>query len=101
MSELRKTANNDMEQLIEQVHALMAATADVAEDKVTEARKRVAAALETGKGLWGRVHETTVERARAANEALHEHPYKAVAISAGLGLLSGLFFARRCTCKCE
>jgi ElaB/YqjD/DUF883 family membrane-anchored ribosome-binding protein len=101
MSEETKAANDDMDQLIEDVQALMAATADVAGEKVMEARKRVAAALESSKGMCGRVREKAVEKARSANEALHEHPYKAVAISAGVGLLSGLLLARRCTCKCE
>lgn len=101
MKEQQKAASDDMAQLIEQVHALMAATSDVAGEKVVEARKRVAAALESGKGLCSRIHETTLERARAANAAMHEHPYKAVAIGAGLGLLGGILFARRCTCKCQ
>lgn len=99
MREETKAAKDDMEQLLEHVQALMAATADVAGDKVVAARKRVAAALESSKGVFGRIRAKAVEKARSANEALHEHPYKAVAISAGFGLLSGLLLARRCTCK--
>ena len=39
--------------LAEDARALMAATADVAGEKVSEARKRLAAALESGKAnLW-------------------------------------------------
>ena len=99
MSEQTNTANHDTEELIEHVRALMAATADVAGDKITEARRRVAAALESSKGVCCRVQERAVDGARSANAAMHEHPYKAAALAAGVGLLSGLLFARRCTCK--
>ena len=101
MSEQTKAVNDDREQLVEDVRALLAATADVAGDKVKEARKRLAAALESGRGLCGRVREKVVEGARAADEAMHEHPYKAVAIGAGVGLLSGALLARRCSCNCR
>lgn len=101
MSEDAKAASHDIDQLIEHVQALMEATAGAAEEKVVEARKRLAAALEGGRGTCGRIHDKAVESASAANEALHEHPYKAVAIGVGVGLLSGLLLTRRCTCKCH
>jgi len=100
MSEQNKAASHDLDQLMEHVHALMEATADAAGEKVIEARQRLAAALEDGKGVCGRVRERAVEGARAANVAMHEHPYKAVAIGVGVGLLSGLLLSRRCHCKC-
>jgi ElaB/YqjD/DUF883 family membrane-anchored ribosome-binding protein len=100
MSEETKAVKSDMDELIEHVHALLAATADAAGDKVIEARKRVAAALEDGRGVIGRVRERAAEGARSANEAMHDHPYKAVAIGVGVGLLSGLLLARRCPGKC-
>ena len=99
MTEQEKAISNDMDELVEAVHALMAATADVAGDKVAEARKRLATALQSGKGVFGRAREKAIEGARVANEALHEHPYKAVAIGVGVGMLSGLLLARRCSCK--
>ena len=40
------TTTNDMGTLVEDARALIAATADVAGDKVGEARQRLAAALE-------------------------------------------------------
>lgn len=100
MSEPNKASSHDLEQLMEHVQALMEATADAAEEKVIEARQRLAAALQGGKGVCGRLRERTVEGAKAANAALHEHPYKAVAIGVGVGLLSGLLLSRRCHCKC-
>jgi ElaB/YqjD/DUF883 family membrane-anchored ribosome-binding protein len=75
----------------------MAATADVAGDKVGEARKRLAAALESGKELYGRVRDKTVEKARVVDETVHEHPYQAMGIALGVGILIGVLVTRRCS----
>ena len=73
----------------------MAATADVAGDKVAEARKRLAAALESGKELYGRVRDKAVEGAKAADQTVRENPYQAIGIAAGVGALIGFLLARR------
>ena len=97
MNKQTQAISNDMEQLAEDARALMAATADVAGEKVGEARKRLAAALESGKEICGRVREKAVEGAKAADEAVHEHPYQAIAIGVGVGALLGYLLARRCS----
>jgi ElaB/YqjD/DUF883 family membrane-anchored ribosome-binding protein len=75
----------------------MTATADVAGEKVSEARKRLAAALESGKELYGRVRDKTVEKAKAVDETVHEHPYQAMGIALGVGVLLGVLITRRCS----
>jgi ElaB/YqjD/DUF883 family membrane-anchored ribosome-binding protein len=75
----------------------MAATADVAGEKVGEARKRLAAALESGKEIYGRVREKAVEKAKAVDETVHEHPYQAMGIALGVGAIIGYLLARRCS----
>jgi ElaB/YqjD/DUF883 family membrane-anchored ribosome-binding protein len=88
---------NDPGSLAEDARALMAATADVAGEKIGEARNRLAAALERGKEIYGRVREKAVEGAKATDEAVHEHPYQAIAIGVGVGAILGYIFARRCS----
>jgi ElaB/YqjD/DUF883 family membrane-anchored ribosome-binding protein len=95
MNKQMKSVSNDVETLAEDARALMSATADVAGEKVGEARKRLAGALERGKEIYGRVREQTVESARAADEAVHEHPYQAIAIGVGLGAVIGFLITRR------
>ncbi len=85
-----------MTQLTEDARALMAATADVAGEKVGEARKRLTAALERGKEVYGRVRDKAVEGARAADDAVHEHPYQAIGIAIGVGALVGYLISCRC-----
>jgi ElaB/YqjD/DUF883 family membrane-anchored ribosome-binding protein len=97
MNKQTQAISNDMSQLAEDARALMVATADVAGEKVGEARKRLAAALERGKEIYGRVKEKAVEGAKAADEAVHEHPYQAIAIGFGVGAILGYLIARRCS----
>ena len=97
MNKQTRAISNDMDQLAEDASALVAATADVAGEKVREARKRLAAALERGKEIYGRVRQRAVEGARVADEALHEHPYQAIAIGVGVGALVGYLVSRRCS----
>jgi ElaB/YqjD/DUF883 family membrane-anchored ribosome-binding protein len=97
MDKHRQTSENDMGTLAEDARALMAATADVAGDKVAEARQRLAAALESGKEIYGRVRDKAVEGAKVADEAVHEHPYQAIGIAFGVGALIGYLVSRRCS----
>jgi ElaB/YqjD/DUF883 family membrane-anchored ribosome-binding protein len=101
MNKHTPATSNDMSSLAEDARALMAATADVAGEKVGEARNRLAAALERGKEIYGRVREKAVEGAKAADEAVHEHPYQAIAIGVGVGAILGYVFARRCSRNCD
>jgi ElaB/YqjD/DUF883 family membrane-anchored ribosome-binding protein len=97
MGKHKQADENDMGTLAEDARALMAATADVAGDKVAEASKRLAAALESGKELIGRVREKAVERAKAADQVVRENPYQTMAIAFGAGALIGYLVARRCS----
>lgn len=97
MTKQSQETENDLGSLAEDARALMAATADVAGEKVSEARKRLAAALESGKQIYGRVREKAVEGAKAADQTVRENPYQAIAIALGVGAVIGYLAARRCS----
>jgi ElaB/YqjD/DUF883 family membrane-anchored ribosome-binding protein len=99
MSKQTDAISNDMGQLAEDARALMAATADIVGDKVEGARKRLAAALDSGKEMCGHVKDDVIEGAKVADKAMHEHPYKAIATGVGVGALFGYLIARRCHCS--
>ena len=101
MNKHKHAASHDTGTLAEDAHALMAATADVAGEKIAEARERLAAALENAKEIAGRVRNKAVECAKAADEAVHEHPYQAIAIGVGVGALIGYLVACRCSRNCD
>ncbi len=80
---------------MEDAQALLAATADVAEEKVVEARARLNSAIERGKQAWHNVQERTIAGAKATDHAIRENPYKSLAIAAGVGALVGYVVSRR------
>jgi len=90
-----RAISNDVSTLAEDARALMAATADVAEEKVVEARKRLGVALDGSKRILGRVRERAAEGARAADETVHEHPYESIGIALAVGALVGFLLGRR------
>lgn len=83
------TPSNDIGTLAEDARALMAATADVAGERVSEARQRLAASLESGRQILEQVKAKAGEGAQAADEAVHEHPYQAIALAFGVGAIIG------------
>jgi ElaB/YqjD/DUF883 family membrane-anchored ribosome-binding protein len=97
MNKQTEAISQDMSRLAEDAHALVNATADVAGEKVGEARARLAAALERGREIYGQVRGRALEGAHAADEAMHEHSYEAIAIAIGVGTLAGYLLARRCS----
>ncbi len=78
---------------------LMNATAGVAEEKVIEARRRLAAALErardAGAEAWDNVQDKAVAGARAADATIREYPYQSIGIGFGLGAVIGYLLSRR------
>src|ERR1017187_4995866 len=87
--------SNDMGTLAEDARALMATTVDVAGEKVGEAPRRPAAALERGKEIAGDVRDKAVAGAKATDKAVREHPYQAIGIALGVGVLLGSLVGRR------
>jgi ElaB/YqjD/DUF883 family membrane-anchored ribosome-binding protein len=83
-------APNDESTLAGDARELLAATVHVAGEKVGEARKRLTHALHSAKkGL------------KATDKAVHKHPYKALAIATGVGVLLGFLIVPHRTAKTE
>ena len=101
MNPTTPVVSHDLGQLAEDAQALMTATADVAGEKVSEARKRLAAALESAKKIGGCVRDKTVAGAKAADVAVRENPSQAIAIGVGVGAILGYLLARRCSRNCD
>ncbi|HTL56447.1 MAG TPA: DUF883 family protein [Candidatus Limnocylindrales bacterium] len=95
MDKQKRADENDLGTLAEDARALLTATADVAGDKVAEARKRLAAALDSGKQVFGQVREKAVESAKAADQVVRENPYQTMVITFGVGAVIGFLLGRR------
>lgn len=81
--------------LADDAKALLAATAEVAEDKVVAARERLSEALERGQEAWESVQDRAVAGAKATDQAIRTHPYQSIGIAFGVGALLGYILSRR------
>jgi ElaB/YqjD/DUF883 family membrane-anchored ribosome-binding protein len=95
MNQKMQAADQDLGTLAEDARALMAATANVAGDKVEQARRHLAVTLERGKEMYIRAREKAAEKARAADQVVRMHPYHATFIAFGVGALIGCLLAPR------
>ena len=59
-----------------------------------ELRARLETATEKANEVCKRLREQTVAAAKATDEAVREHPYQAIAIAFGVGVLIGVLVAR-------
>lgn len=87
---------NDMSHLADHARALMVATADIAEERVKEARASLATALGGAKSLTSRFYDQASDRARAYDLAVHQNPYLVIGVAVGLGALLGYLAVREC-----
>jgi ElaB/YqjD/DUF883 family membrane-anchored ribosome-binding protein len=97
MNKQTQTVNEAVGTLVEDARNLMSATADVAGEKVGDARRRLAAALESGREIYGSVRAKAVEGATVADQTVRENPYQAIAVGVGVGAILGYLLARRCS----
>ena len=85
----------DLGRLADDARALIAATADVAGDRVGEARKRLTSALENGEEIYHRARDRAIAGAKVTDAAIHQHPYQAILVGVGVGALLGYWIARK------
>jgi len=99
MNKETHATHHDIGSLAEDARALMAATADVAGEKVGAARNRLASALERAKEIAGNVRDKAVAGAKVTDQTIRENPYQAIAIGVGVGAIIGFMLARRCSSR--
>ena len=88
----------DLRVVVADAEELLRATAGQAGEKVSAARERIqdnlAAAKERLVAAEQAVVIKTKQAARATDEYVHENPWKAVGIGAGVGLIVGMLISR-------
>ncbi|MCC7487375.1 MAG: DUF883 domain-containing protein [Burkholderiales bacterium] len=89
----------DFKLVVSDAEELLRATASQAGEKVSVVRERVQESLHRAKIKLAEAEEVLIDSgrqaARATDEYVHDHPWKAVGIAAGIGLVIGLLIGRR------
>jgi len=65
----------------------------------SEIQEETGTLVEQGKELAGHVRDQALTRIKAMHKVVHENPYRAVAVAAGVGAILGFFLARRGGCQ--
>jgi ElaB/YqjD/DUF883 family membrane-anchored ribosome-binding protein len=89
----------DLKIVISDAEDLLRATASTAGERVVAAREKVQDSLERAKVKLAEVEDALIDKskeaARAADEYVHDHPWRAVGIAAGIGVIIGMLISRR------
>ncbi len=83
-----------MSTLAKDARSLVNATTDVASQKLGEARQRAGETVDSAKEAASRVRDQAVDYAKAADEAIRQRPYQALAIAFGVGAILGYLVSR-------
>lgn len=94
-----KTVRNDMKTLVKDAQELFREAGHATGDKAEELRAKGLVLLDAAMEKAHEVQAIALEKGKVAaqttDEFVHEHPWKAVAISAGVGMLLGLLISRK------
>lgn len=89
----------DLRAVVEDTQKLLEATAGQAGEKIAAARARAEETLRSARARLGELGEAGAEKAKAAAKAtdayVHDNPWQAVGIAAGVGFLVGLLVGRK------
>lgn len=89
----------DLRLVMMDAEELLKATAGQAGEKVASARARAEDSIRAAREALAEAGEAAVERGREAAESadvyVHEHPWTAIGIAAGVGLVIGLMLSRK------
>ena len=93
--ETPEALRHDAHTLAEDARALLDATAEITDEKVAAARKRLSEALEMGQEMYVDLRQRVVRGAKAADRVVHENPYPTMAAIFGIGTIVGFLLKRR------
>jgi ElaB/YqjD/DUF883 family membrane-anchored ribosome-binding protein len=89
----------DLKAVVSSAEDLLAATASQSGERIAEVRERAQETLRVARQKLSQLQEDVVATAKEAAEAtdkyVHENPWTAIGVGAGVGFLLGLLIGRR------
>jgi len=89
----------DLKAVVTSAEDLLAATASQSGEKIAEVRARAQASLQSARQKLAEAQEDVIARAKEAAEVtdkyVHDNPWTAIGVGAGIGFLLGLLIGRR------
>ncbi|MDP1690816.1 MAG: DUF883 domain-containing protein [Burkholderiaceae bacterium] len=95
----RERLAENLKHMVDEADNLLAKAERTGTDQFKAAREKFELQLQHAKDELRRLEASAIDNAkraaRATDHAVHEHPYAAMGIAAGMGLLVGMLVARR------
>ncbi|MFZ2650453.1 MAG: DUF883 domain-containing protein [Burkholderiaceae bacterium] len=95
----RERLAESLKNMVDDADQLLAKAEHSGSEKFNAAREKFEAQLRRAKDELHRLEVSAIDNAkraaRATDQAVHEHPYAAMGIAAGAGLLIGMLITRR------
>ena len=89
----------DFQAVVADAEALIKATANTGGETLADLRSKAESSLAIAKSKMADVQESLIEKSQVAakvtDEYVHENPWKAIGVSAAVGLVIGLLISRR------
>ncbi|HEX5685130.1 MAG TPA: DUF883 domain-containing protein [Ideonella sp.] len=99
VADAKKGLATNLRHMIDEADHMLASAADSGDQAFEAVRHQFSDQVRHMRARLDDVEDAAVHRARraarAANQAVHEHPYGAIGVAAAVGLLVGLLAARR------
>ncbi len=90
---------HSLQQMVDEAEHLLKNAQRTGSEQFNAARDKFESRLRSAKAELSDLEQTALDNARraarATDHAVHEHPYTAMGIAAGVGLLVGMLVARR------
>ena len=97
--QVRDRLASSLAQMVDEADELLKSAQKGGSEQFEAARAKFETQLRSAKAELSDLEEAAVynakRAARATDQAVHEHPYTAMGITAGIGLLIGMLIARR------
>jgi ElaB/YqjD/DUF883 family membrane-anchored ribosome-binding protein len=84
----------DLKRIMRNSEELLHTTKDAVGDKAEEVRERLTAALDATKQTCRQLEDKAAYGAKAADNAIREHPYQSIGVAFGVGLLIGVLVTK-------
>lgn len=88
----------ELRSLIAEAEKALSAAGEQTSEEVENLGRKFKDALTQGRHAGDRAIKVIREQAEHADEFVHDKPYVAIGVAAGLGLLAGALISRRCHC---
>lgn len=85
----------DLNRIVHDSEELLRATEDSEGHKSHELRERITNGLNAARRTCRRLEAKAIARAKAADNAIRQHPYQSIGIAFGVGVLIGLVVTRK------